>query len=192
MANKIVTTPRKFLPMLLKMNKAMEGAAKAALRDAAAYGTKAVQREIGRSRPKPVATGDYRRSWTWEPTKRGAILGSLARQSYWVEAGRKAGKRPPMEAILRWVRAKKIHATKRGDLKAALRRPGESGRKSKAKRLARLARLDVGLAYAIARKIGKEGTPPRWVLRRALPSIGQKAKKWTREGVRRELGRLKG
>lgn len=67
---------------------------------------------------------------------------NLNMAEYWkyIEYGRKAGKRPPINAILTWVRKKGI--TPRGGVKMS----------------------DRSLAFMIAKKIGKVGIQPRPVL----------------------------
>ena len=63
-------------------------------------------------------------------------------EEYWkyIEYGRKPGKRPPINSILKWIRVKGI--TPRGGIKMSHR----------------------SLAYVIARKIGKDGIKARPVL----------------------------
>lgn len=73
---------------------------------------------------------------------------SLLLEDYWkyVEYGRRAGKRPPIDAIEKWIEAKPVIPT-----------PDANGRVPSTH----------SLAYLIARKIGIEGTTPRHALREA-------------------------
>lgn len=63
---------------------------------------------------------------------------------YWVEYGRKSGKRPPVKAIYDWIRVKPVIPEERNGYL-----PTEEG-----------------LAYIIARSIGKKGTKPQMTLTR--------------------------
>lgn len=73
---------------------------------------------------------------------------SLLLEDYWkyVEYGRRAGKRPPIDAIEKWIEAKPVIPT-----------PDANGRVPSTH----------SLAYLIARKIGIEGTTARHALREA-------------------------
>lgn len=73
---------------------------------------------------------------------------SLRLEDYWkyVEYGRRAGKRPPIDAIEKWIEAKPVIPTP--DANGDIPTPHS-------------------LAYLIARKIGLEGTTPRHALQEA-------------------------
>lgn len=77
---------------------------------------------------------------------------SLMLKDYWyfVENGRKAGKMPPMDAILSWIKAKPV-----------LPRPNAKGKLPTPQQL----------AFLIARKIGEEGTEGTQDLRKATDTI---------------------
>jgi hypothetical protein len=106
--------------------------------ETAKFGVTAVQRMIRQTSPKPIATGSYTQSWGWIKTRTGAIMGSDARHSYFVEAGRKPGKMPPVEAILEWVKAKKIRFDKFG--KVAVKRKKTALEKAHNKTLRELSK----------------------------------------------------
>lgn len=132
---------------------------------AASQAPEVARSEVHRTVPKPIATGDYRRSWSWiklagiakgrKPTPIAAV-GSRVKHSIFVEAGRRAGARPPpVYAIERWMEVK-----------------GISGGRSR--------------AFAIARSIARRGIRPK-------PIMGTTARR-TRDNWRRhtygELSRL--
>ena len=83
-------------------------AAVRAMRKTGQFGRTAVERTIAKTKPRPVASNTYRQGWFSRHIRRGAVLGNSARHSLFVEAGRRPGRRPPVEAILEWVRVKKI------------------------------------------------------------------------------------
>lgn len=79
-----------------------------ALRKTARYAeTKAVQTARS-TRPKPLAHGAYMNAWGVQDTPAGAIMGNSAYHSYFVEVGRKPGRKPPLAPIIDWINAKRI------------------------------------------------------------------------------------
>lgn len=92
-----------------------------------------------------------------------------------MEEGRKPGKWPPMDAIIRWVTLK----TRRGDMKLPEGTPGSGKRRKKAIK---------GLAFQVARGIKKRGIPsnPRYDHR----GFFKKAEKAIRLRFSRELDLL--
>lgn len=96
-----------------------------------------------------VNTGDYRRRWTAHPDNQkgvdGVLVGNSAPQAGVIEYGRRPGaRRPPVESIARWAQRK-----------LGLAYPEARG-----------------IAFAMARNIGKRGLRPR----RVLTSFGTKFK----------------
>lgn len=139
--------PRKLGPAVRTLARQFDDGVIRALRRTARYGATMAVKVSAKSRPfRPRATGTYERSFTVVKTPDGAILTNSARHSIFVELGRRPGKRPPLKAILEWVRIKRI------------------AKGSKAKRV----------AMAIQRKIGKRGTKGRYVFRRTMPIMAKR------------------
>ena len=100
-----------------------------------------------------IASGDLLNSVEYVIDRDGyTYTVSLMLKDYWyfVENGRKAGKWPPMDAILSWIKAKPV-----------LPRPNAKGKLP----------TPLQLAFAIATKIGKEGTEGTQDLRKATDTI---------------------
>lgn len=88
-------------------------------------------------------TGNYRRRWRVAAIPRGARLYNDAPYSSVIDAGRRAGKRPPAKEIARWAR----------------RRLGLDEKEARA------------AGFLIARAIGKRGLRPRRVMSGALDEM---------------------
>ena len=140
-----------------------------------------------------VASHTFQRSWLSMPVRDGAIVSNKAEHAYFVEVGRKPGRRPPpVSAIMEWLRHKGVRPT------GTVRPPRIVGEVSSAKQRARMrkaikvrAKADRErplrrLAWVIARKIGRKGTTGRFILQRLLPRISAR---WQSE-TRRQLDRL--
>lgn len=100
-----------------------------------------------------IASGDLLNSVEYVIDRDGyTYTVSLMLKDYWyfVENGRKAGKWPPMDAILSWIKAKPV-----------LPRPNAEGKLPTPQQL----------AFLIARKIGEEGTQGTQDLRKATDTI---------------------
>lgn len=100
-----------------------------------------------------IASGDLLNSVEYVIDRDGyTYTVSLMLKDYWyfVENGRKAGKWPPMDAILSWIKAKPV-----------LPRPNAKGKLPTPQQL----------AFLIARKIGEEGTEGTQDLRKATDTI---------------------
>lgn len=97
------------------------------------------------------------------------ITGAMSLASYWkyVENGRRAGKWPPYDAILRWVTEKPV-----------IPRAGKGGRIPTEKQL----------AFLIQRKIGLEGIKPGNQLAEAQRLAWPRYESVIREAVGRDLG----
>ena len=78
----------------------------------------------------------------------------------WVEAGRAAGKRPPVSAIVKWIKDKQLRLDDRGTTKRGYKREGTllSASKKKVSLNGRKVSILEATAYKIAAKIGKYGT----------------------------------
>lgn len=100
-----------------------------------------------------IASGDLLNSVEYVIDRDGyTYTVSLMLKDYWyfVENGRKAGKMPPMDVILSWIKAKPV-----------LPRPNAEGKLPTPQQL----------AFLIARKIGEEGTEGTQDLRKATDTI---------------------
>jgi len=98
------------------------------------------------SREGIIASAEYGTSFCVVRLPDGAALINAAPHATYVEYGRRPGSRPPpMQAILRWIKLKGIGT---GD-------PAK----------------DRNSAFLIAKKIGRDGIRPQWVMRRV-------AKRW--------------
>lgn len=100
-----------------------------------------------------IASGDLLNNIEYEVTRGDftyTIYVKMKDYWYYVENGRKAGKMPPIDNILRWIRVKPV-----------LPRPNAEGKLPTPQQL----------AFLIARKIGEEGTEGTQDLRKATDTI---------------------
>lgn len=100
-----------------------------------------------------IASGDLLNNIEYEVTRGDftyTIYVKMKDYWYYVENGRKAGKWPPIDNILRWIRVKPV-----------LPRPNAEGKLPTPQQL----------AFLIARKIGEEGTQGTHDLRKATDTI---------------------
>ena len=100
-----------------------------------------------------IASGDLLNNIEYEITRGDftyTIYVKMRDYWYYVENGRKAGKMPPIDNILNWIRVKPV-----------LPRPNAEGKLPTPQQL----------AFLIARKIGKEGTEGTQDLRKATDTI---------------------
>ena len=100
-----------------------------------------------------IASGDLLNNIEYEITRGDftyTIYVKMKDYWYFVENGRKAGKMPPIDNILRWIRVKPV-----------LPRPNAKGKLPTPQQL----------AFLIARKIGEEGTQGTQDLRKATDTI---------------------
>ena len=91
------------------------------------------------------ATRRYYKGWRFARDANSARVYNDSPHAVFVELGRRAGRPPPVAAILPWVRK-------------VLRVPAREAR---------------GVAFIIARAIGRRGLRPRFILTRALPTISR-------------------
>ena len=138
------------------------------------FGVGAVQHTIRQTEPKPIATTTYTMSWAVTKTPAGAVLGSSAYHSIFVEIGRRPGRMPPIAAILEWVRVKRL----------AFRPKALRGRSKRAQ--ARREQYARTLAFLVARKIGRKGFRGRFPLKRTMPKL----RAYSMQEVRRQLARV--
>ncbi len=110
MSKKIVlSTTRSLGRVALKNQRKIDREIRQAMVRSAEFSVSAVQRTIRKVEPyKPIATGTYTKSWAYKKTRWGAVVGSNAYSAIFVEAGRPAGKQPPIQPIYDWVLVKRL------------------------------------------------------------------------------------
>lgn len=184
-----------------------------ALRKTARYAeTKAVQTARS-TRPQPLAHGAYMNAWGVQDTPTGAIMGNSAYHSYFVEVGRKPGRKPPLAPIIDWINAKRISQRRmKGTLgirKVRLRDDQKttasggkpfawmSNKKARSKarrrRTARIKKANLVRSYAfyVQYVIGRYGTRGRYVLRRAMPAIQKRFKRELRKALKEAISKYR-
>lgn len=140
-------SPKQLGPAVRMLAKQFDAGVIRALQNTARYGATQAVRVSAQTKPfRPRATGTYERSFAVIKVKDGAILTNTARHSIFVELGRRPGKRPPLAPLIDWVKIKRIASA------------------SGARRV----------AMAIARKIGRKGTPGKFVLKRTMPLVAKR------------------
>ena len=127
--------------------------------------------------------GGYASRFRAVRTKTGAELQNDAPHAATIEFGRRPGATPPpMKVILAWLKRKGI-VPKGADKLSNKRRRGAGGRFIAGERSKREKAME-GLAFAIAKAIGRRGQPAHAVFRRHLrPKLTQ----WYRAGLRKML-----
>ena len=110
-----------------------------------------------------VNTGFYKRAWKAERTAEGARVYNTAPYASIIESGRRPGKMPPLETIVRW----------------AMRRMTISEKEARR------------IAYPIALAIKKRGLTGRKVLKRAQPLIYQAFTQEVRKAIDAAVSKLK-
>lgn len=142
-----LSSPRQLGPAVRALSRQFDGAVLLALRKAARYGATQAVRVSAQTKPfRPRATGTFERSFIVIKVPDGAVLTNSARHSIFVELGRRPGKRPPLQPIIDWVKIRRIAK-------------GGAARR---------------VAMAIARKIGRRGTPGKFVFKRTMPIIAKR------------------
>lgn len=154
------------------------------------------------------ATGTYEQSFVAHATAEGAVVGNTSEHAVFVEVGRRPGRRPPLDAILKWLVNKGLislrlprmpdREARRGDfaanggvtgeansgrqrarLRAIQKRRAEAFKRRQRKRHVAAA---MGFAFGVQRKIGAKGTKGRRIMRAVARDVAKY--------VRRELRRL--
>jgi len=191
---------------LVNVQKAMRAAAVQTARWGVA---RMVQETAGR---KVDATGQFKRAWKVVKFPGGAATANTSPYAAAVEAGRGPGRMPPVEAIEKWILDKGIRPRKPPTVsrREAMRALSKSHRitgdvtggkqrkriraniklhakiyRSKPARTLRHANMIAAMALGIARKIGKKGTKPKWLLRDVLDEFRREAAKNYDAAVRR-------
>ena len=177
-----------------RLDRQVQAGVRGSLREAAQFGQTAVERQIARTRPRPVASNTYRLAWHVKNTKDGAILGNSAAHSIQVEVGREPGRPPPIAPLREWVLQKRLvkpyrprapKPRKSGDVTVYNSKREEKKRKRRYQRMLRAQRSRHAQATAIAARIAKaiarKGIKGRYPLAKSLPR--------TQRFLRRELVR---
>lgn len=207
---------RMFPAVMRQHGKKAEAAIQRAMVKTAQFGVAAVQRTIRQTTPKPYAFGTYSQSWSWKKTKTGAILGTDARHGVFVEVGRRPGKAPPFEAILEWVKIKRLAIPKpvpkprragpgrkkktKAELELDKAKKGgkgktggvPNGRKKPSPAALKKDKAQRAFAFLVQRKIASKGTRGRYVLLRTMPLLKKRADRELRREVSRMLARGRG
>lgn len=224
MADSIVTVrggpaalARAMTRTLVNCQRAMEAAAAVTARWGVA---RMVSETAGR---KVDASAQFKRQWKVVKFPGGAATANTSPYAVFVERGRGPGRQPPVKALQAWLVQKGIQPKKAptvsrrealrgvskahrvtGDVSSAKNRKRIRANirlyvkiyRSKPARTARHADLVLGIALSIARKIGKKGTKPKWLLRNLLDEFVREANKNYRQAVmgvaRNPLGRRAG
>ena len=195
------------------MTRTLENVHRAMQRAAVDVARWGVTRMVQESTEKATATAQFKRQWKVVKFPGGAATANTSPYAAMVEAGRGAGRMPPVKAIEAWILAKKGIRPKKPPTvsrKEALRATSKAHRitgdvsggkqrkrmraniklyakiyRSKPARTYRYANLIAGMALGIARKIGKKGTKPKWLLRDVLDDFRREAAKNYDAAVRR-------
>jgi hypothetical protein len=108
-----------------------------------------VQEEVSAAQPMPVDRGTYRRMWQARDIDEGVMVFNPTPYAAVIEHGRRpGGRQPPIKPLQSWVLRKGLVKSIKG-----------KGNREKAAK---------GIAFAIARKIAKDGQPARHILAKAV------------------------
>lgn len=213
MADSVVTVrggPAALGRAMTRTLKNVQAAMRAAAVQTARWGVARMVRETaGR---KVDATAQFKRAWKVVKFKDGAATANTSPYASFVEAGRGAGRMPPVKALEAWILAKGLKPKKPPTVsrKEALRAVSKSNRvtgdvsggkqrkrikanirlyakiyKSKPAATLRHREMLAALALGIARKIGKRGTKAKWLLRSVLDEFKREAAKNYTAAVKR-------
>lgn len=154
-------TYESYREQLEKDRKLVPGAVEVIRKTVKLHGPRAVQEEISSMSPAPVDRGTYRRSFRFDDIDGGAIAYNFAPYAAVIEEGRRPGQRPPPVAlILEWVKRKGI-GRQYGPNQAGKRKVSTALTDNEAR----------GIAFVIARAIGKRGVPAHHILEAAAVEI---------------------
>jgi len=176
-------TLNQFTRVIAQLEPKTEAAAVRGFRRAGAYLVRTVVVEIGQATPRAaVDTGELRNSVDITLVDGGCVVAVDSPHASVIEYGRRPGARmPPVQAIMDWMRRKGLKG-KRGafaaEFKAAKKRVlaqataivGRSAARASQKQ-DRAGHEDAalrGMAFAMARGIGKHGIAPRHYFRKAF------------------------
>lgn len=144
---------------------------------------------IERSKAARVAaTGTYDRSWKVDKEPQGAILGNAAQHALFVEQGRRPGKAPPRDAIVKWMIARKMVKVPPKSRKTTITtKKGQANRTRASLRRSEAMERYAQIAFLIAMKIKWRGFKGRWILRDAIPQI----RRWLKEEIAAAMKKVK-
>jgi len=196
---------------LKKLAPAMEKGLRGIALRAARYGA---TRGVLHSRRAGIrATGTYEQSFSSHETPDGAVVGNASEHAVFVELGRRPGRRPPLDAILKWLVNKGLVSLKlprisdrearKGDY---AERGGVTGEARSGKQRARLKAIQkrraeafkrrqrkkhvmaaMGQAFGIQKKIGKRGTTGHRIMR----SVHRDVQRYVKRELRRMAAMLR-
>lgn len=140
-----------------------------------------VDDEVARARPLPVDRGTYRRSWQVAEHPDGASLFNDSPYASIIENGRRPGsKMPPVDLIYKWVKRKHIgemHGPRQATGKARFNGRGVEARTKKLQNQRLTERQQRGIAFVIARAIGKRGQKGHFILAKTREFLDVKVAK---------------
>lgn len=184
-----------------RLGKAADRAIRDTMIRAAQYGR--AQAQVTSKRKKLRASGTYDDNFvvivaegTGDTV---AQLGNAARHAYFVEEGRRPGKRPPLNPILEWIRLKGLIKTPRKPKFGPRQRQrpkfgpkerpkhGPRQRKPKRKTTRKKKITALQLAFLIQRKIGKHGTEGHHVFATVVPKMQEFALKQVEKQIRKAM-----
>lgn len=151
------------------------------------------KQELARSTQRKAAnTGSLARSWLVVPTPRGAVV--LNAQVYFgvIEGGRRPGTMPPVDALYIWVKRKlaKEIACEYMQMQTRKRARRKAGSRAKPPAYNRKVWMDKrarSIAFAIAHKIKKKGTKPRWIYRDLTPRLLRQLRREVKHEVKQSI-----
>ena len=169
---------------VMRLNRQMAASSRAAMLDTAQFGLTAVERQISRTRPRPVAGGTYRSAWSVKKTRKGAILGNSTKQAVQVEVGRAPGSPPPLDPLVEWVKQKRLvkpvrvrkpKATQSGVPYSYNSKKAERSRARSHKSFLKRSKANhdraTAIAARIAKSIGRKGVKGHYILAKSMPRI---------------------
>lgn len=193
---------------LRKMTPNVERGLQAIARNGARYGA---ARGVTHARRAGLrATGTYEQSFVAHETDSGAVVGNTAEHAVFVELGRRPGRRPPLDAILKWLVNKGLISLKlprMSDREARRQdyqqRGGVTGEARGGKQRARLRMLSkrraeavkrgarkkavmaaMGQAFGVQKKIGARGTTGYRIMRSVHKDVSRYVKRELRKLAR--------
>ena len=186
---------------MASMGKAADQAVRQTMIRVAEYGR--AQAQVTSKRKKLRASGTYDDNFvvlvaegTGDTV---AQLANAAKHAYFVEEGRRPGRRPPLNPILEWIRLKGLIKAPRKPKYGPRQRPrpkfgpkertkhGPKQRKPKRRKTKNKKITALQLAFLIQRKIGKLGTEGHHVFATVVPKMQAFAVKQVEKEIRKAM-----